>query len=229
MNSLFLKIDTSPAPPSHYGISHDESKTCNAVSSLNCRLAFVILQDVETVCNKEEVIQEGCGQNTTIKQAKSAAWMCLPRQHSLKRFWFTVCQKGSAHQELLKVDASWYKRGGIHMLWWGMYAPHSVALVEVIVLCNALINLNAISSEKGARGFGAAKFWGAPYFFLFTPEESWSRIPPWLNQLSEISASDPGQEGAGEERPPEHGLLLQLLRAPDLCQEIQSYISHNGC
>lgn len=65
--TLFLKIGASPAPPSHYGISHNESKISNAVSLLTCSLSFVILQKTKIVRNKEDMIRERCGQNTTIK------------------------------------------------------------------------------------------------------------------------------------------------------------------
>lgn len=66
-NSLLLKIGASPAAPSHYGTSQNESKISNAASSLTCSLSLVILQKTKIVCYKEDMTQGGCGQNTTIK------------------------------------------------------------------------------------------------------------------------------------------------------------------
>lgn len=114
------------------------------------------------------------------------------------------------------------------MLWWEVYAPHPVAPVKVIVPCNTLINLNTIPHRSKEETEELQSFdlpWGAPYFSLLAPEESWTEIPPCFDQVSEVSEIDPGQEGAGEGIPPEHGLLLQLLTVPDLCWGIQSYIS----
>lgn len=57
--------------------------------------------------------------------------------------------------------------------------------------------------------------WESPYFSLLTPEENWTKIHPCLDQVSKVIETDPG-----EETPSEHGIFLQLLTAPDLCQEL---------